>query len=73
MLGNAFLKKYFFDFDDNNKKILFYKEDKNYKSDKSEIIQEKKSCFNWYNSGKMFVVLIIMISFLQFLGSIFEK
>ena len=72
LLGNVFLKKYFFNFDDKNKKIIFYKEDINDKSDKSEIIQEKV-VVHWYNSGKMFVVLIIMIVFFAIFGFYFGR
>ena len=72
LLGNFFLKKYFFHFDHKNKKIIFYKGKINTNSGGSENIQEKV-VLHWYNSGKMFVVMIIMIVFFCVFGFYFGK
>lgn len=72
LLGNIFLKKYFFNFDHKNQKIFFYKDDKNKKNGNGENIEEKV-VLHWYNSGKMFVVLVIMIFLFCIFGFYFGK
>lgn len=60
LLGNIFLKKYFFSFENKSKKILFYKENEKKGPGETENIKEKV-VLHWYNSSTFVVVMSIMI------------
>ena len=59
LLGNIFLKKYFFSFENGSKKILFYKENDKKGPGETENIKEK-IVLHWYNSSIFVVVMSIM-------------
>ena len=60
LLGNIFLKKYFFSFENKSKKILFFKENETKGPGERENIREKV-VLHWYNSSTFVVIMSIMI------------
>ena len=70
LLGNIFLKKYFFSFDNELKIIKFYKENK-IKGDDDYF--HEPAALHWYNSTKIFLILIIMIVFFSIFAFYFGK
>jgi hypothetical protein len=72
LLGNIFLKKYFFSFENISKKILFYKENEKKGPGQTENIQEKV-ILHWYNSSIFVVIMSIMIVIFCIFGFFFGK
>lgn len=70
LLGNVFLKKYFFSFDYNSQKIMFYKNIKT-KNNGKEIYEPNDLL--WYNSTKIIVFLIFFIFVVGIIGFYFGK
>ena len=64
ILGKVFLQKYFFSFDNESKKIFFYKENKNSIGNAENIHLN----LHWYNSNKFIASLIIFIFIFSFVG-----
>ena len=64
ILGKVFLQKYFFSFDNESKKIFFYKENKNSIGNAENIHLN----LHWYNSSKFIASLIIFIFIFSFVG-----
>ena len=58
ILGKIFLQKYFFSFDNDSKKIFFYKENSNSIIGNMENIHVN---LHWYNSNKFIAILIVLI------------
>ena len=71
LLGNIFLKKYFFSFDNKLKQIKFYKENKI--KGLGDVDFHEPTVLHWYNSTKIFVIMIIMIVFFSIFGFYFGK
>jgi len=71
LLGNIFLKKYFFSFDYNSKKILFYRNDKKEKGERENI--NEPVVLHWYNSSKIIVIWSFFIVIFCVLGFYFGK
>ena len=72
LLGNIFLKKYFFSFENISKKILFYKENEKKGPRETEDIKEK-IVLHWYNSSIFVVIMSIMIVIFCIFGFFFGK
>ena len=64
LLGNIFLKKYFFYFDNDKSEIAFLQENNN----NQKINKEETIIIHWYNSPGTFVVLIILFIFIGLVG-----
>lgn len=64
ILGKVFLQKYFFSFDNELKKIFFYKEN----NDNSWNTENIKVELHWYNSNKAITFLIILIFIFSIIG-----
>ena len=69
LLGNIFLKKYFFNFDNNLKTILFYKNDKIKGDEKNQ----ETVVLHWYNSSKIIVIMSFLIVIFMIIGFYFGK
>ena len=65
LLGSAFLKKYFFYFDNNKNKLAFYQD--NNKNQKDVIV------VHWYNSAGTVIALIILIIIIGVAGFYFGR
>lgn len=63
ILGKVFLDKYFFSFDNESKKIFFYKDNKNNFSTENIYVN-----LHWYNSNTFIVTLIIFIFIFCLIG-----
>ena len=70
LLGNIFLKKYFFSFDNNLKTILFYKNENKIKGDEKN---QETVVLHWYNSSKIIVIWSFLIVIVLFIGFYFGK
>ena len=62
LLGNIFLKKYFFYFDNDKSEIAFLQENN------KKINKEKTVIIHWYNSPGTVFVLILLFIFIGFVG-----
>ncbi len=69
LIGNIFLKKYFFSFDCKSKKILFYREN-DFKDEK-----QKTTISHWYKSTTFIMILIMAVLIVVFclIGFYFGK
>ena len=67
LLGNIFLQKYFFSFDNKSKKILFYNENKNKEAPHIENDKEE-NVLHWYNSPKILVIMSFLIVIFSIFG-----
>ena len=65
ILGKIFLQKYFFSFDNESKKIFFYKNNNKSTFGNMENIQME---LHWYNSNAFIISLIILIFIFCFVG-----
>ena len=72
LLGNIFLKKYFFSFENKSQKILFYKENGKKGPGETENIQEK-AVLHWYNSNTFVMIMSFMIVIFCIFGFFFGK
>ena len=70
LLGNIFLKKYFFSFDNNLKEILFYKNENKKKGDEKN---QEIVVLHWYNSSKIIVIWSFLIVIFLVIGFYFGK
>ena len=63
LLGNIFLQKYFFGFDNESKKISFFRENQNKDGTNSDNIVNDKEVIavHWYNSSNTIIVMIFLI------------
>ena len=75
ILGKVFLQKYFFGFENESKKILFYREndkksgsgDKNGENIRVEVV------LHWYNSTKVIAIMIILLIVFSIVSFYFGK
>ena len=69
LLGNIFLKKYFFYFDNDKNEIAFLQENNYYKINKNE----GPIIIHWYNSPGTVIVLFILFIFIGLIGFYYGK
>ena len=67
LLGNIFLKKYFFYFDNDKSEIAFFQENN------KKINKEKTIVIHWYNSPGSIFVLILLFIFIGLVGFYYGK
>ena len=70
LLGNIFLQKYFFSYDYQSKKVLFYRENKK----KDEKNDATNNVSHWYNStGIIVIIMAVLIIVFCIIGFFFGK